>query len=152
MSGTGTIASATPAEDWSGWRRWGEPDVDNFLSVIGSGYARSDAPGRAQVALEVQPLHMNRYGHLHGGFAAGFADHAYFIALWAMGRKDQVGALTIDLSMQYLGLGKVGVAMIANVELLKETGKMMFLRMTIAQGDGLIAASTVTLRKVPAPK
>ncbi|WP_239018866.1 PaaI family thioesterase [Sphingobium terrigena] len=152
MSGTGAIASAALAEDWSGWRRWGEPDVDDFLSVIGSGYARSDAPGRAQVALEVQPLHMNRYGNLHGGFAAGFADHAYFVALWAMGRKDQREALTIDLSMQYMGLGKVGVPMIADVELLKETGKMMFLRMTIAQGGGLIAASTATLRKVPAPK
>ena len=91
---------------------------------------------------------MNRFGNMHGGFAAGFADHAYFIALWAMGREDQMAALTIDLSMQYLGLGKRGLTMIADVELLKETSKMLFLRMTIAQGDGLIAASTVTLRKV----
>ena len=60
--------------------------------------------------------------------SAGFADHAYFIALWAMGREDQMAALTIDLSMQYLGLGKRGLTMIADVELLKETGKMLFLR------------------------
>ena len=142
------MASAAPAEDWSGWRRWGDSDSVDFPSVIGGGYARSDAPGKARVALEVRPQHMNRFGNMHGGFAAGFADHAYFIALWAMGREDQMAALTIDLSMQYLGLGKRGLTMVADVELLKETSKMLFLRMTIAQGDGLIAASTVTLRKV----
>ena len=83
------------------------------------------------------------------GFLAAFADHAYFGALWAMGHQGQVNGVTIDLSMQYLGAGKVGPDLLAEVELLRETGRLMFLRMLITQEGEPVAASTATLRKAP---
>jgi acyl-coenzyme A thioesterase PaaI-like protein len=113
---------------------------------------RGVAPGRSQVALETRSSHRNRLDTLHGGFLAAFADHAFFGGLWAMGRKELVEGITIDLSMQYLGAGRVGPVLLADVELLKETGRMLFLRMLISQQDEPVAASTATIRKPNRPR
>ncbi len=138
---------------WAGWSCWTDTAPGTFLdSAIGTSYSRSDAAGRATVMLESLPSHANRLGALHGGFLAGFADHAYFAALAAMGRPEQAAAVTVDLSMQYCGSGKIGPVLRAEVELLRETGRLMFLRLTISQDDDLIAASTATVRKAPEPK
>jgi len=121
-------------------------------SAVGTSYSRSDAAGKAKVMLESLPSHANRLGALHGGFLAAFADHAYFAALAAIGRPEQAAAVTVDLSMQYCGSGKIGPHLCAEVELLRETGRLMFLRLTISQNDELIAASTATVRKASVAK
>jgi acyl-coenzyme A thioesterase PaaI-like protein len=54
--------------------------------------------------------------------------------------------------MQYCGSGEVGSPLQAEVELLHETGRLMFMRLTIHQDDKLVASSTATVRKVPTPK
>ncbi len=99
--------------------------------------------------LETRPFHANRLGALHGGFLAAFADHAYFAALAAMGRPDQARAVTVDLVMQYCGSGRIGPDLCAEVELLRETGRMMFMRLRILQEEELVAASSATVRKAP---
>ncbi|MGW8202496.1 PaaI family thioesterase [Sphingomonas bisphenolicum] len=137
---------------WAGWSGWAEPHPDTFLKAIGRGYMRDLGSGRAQVALETRPGHRNRIDMLHGGFLAAFADHAFFGALWAMGLKEHVNGVTIDLNMQYLGAGKVGPDLIAEVELLRETGRMLFLRMVMTQDGEPVAASTATIRKARAKK
>lgn len=109
-------------------------------------------PAKAVIGLETQSRHRNRLDTLHGGFLAAFADHAYFGALWALGHVGQVNGVTIDLSMQFMGAGRVGPDLFAEVDLLRETGRMFFLRMTITQEDQPIAASSATLRKVASPR
>ena len=69
-----------------------------------------------------------------------------------MGRPEQAAAVTVDLSMQYCGSGKVGQPLRADVEVLQETGRLFFMRLTLHQDDGLVASSTATVRKVPVPK
>nr|WP_301287370.1 PaaI family thioesterase [Sphingobium sp. OAS761] len=118
------------------------------MDFLGVSYARGDGPGRAIVMLESRSDHANRIGGLHGGMLASFADHALFAGLAAMGRPEQASAVTVDLSMQYCGAGRVGPVLQANVELLRETGRLMFLRLTIVQGDELVAAAAATVRKV----
>lgn len=137
---------------WAGWSQWADPHPDTFLQAIGRGYMRGIAPGRAHVALETRSSHRNRLDTLHGGMIAAFADHAFFGGLWAMGHRDQVNGVTIDLTMQYLGAGKVGPNLLADVELLRETGRMLFLRMLITQDGATVAASTATIRKVTKPR
>ncbi|WP_088182007.1 PaaI family thioesterase [Sphingobium sp. Z007] len=148
------VAGGVPLTDgkWAGWSGWAEPHPDTFLQAIGRGYMRSDAPGKALVGLETRPGHRNRIDTLHGGFLAAFADHAFFGALWAMGHRDHVNGMTIDLTMQYLGAGKVGPDLIAEVELLRETGRMLFLRMVMTQNGAPVAASTATIRKAPSTR
>jgi uncharacterized protein (TIGR00369 family) len=145
------VAGGRPLNEgkWSGWTAWHDPHPDTFLQAIGRGYMRGLGEKKAHVALETRTSHRNRLDTLHGGFLAAFADHAYFGALWAMGHQGQVNGVTIDLSMQYLGAGKVGPDLLAEVELLRETGRLMFLRMLITQEGEPVAASTATLRKAP---
>ena len=137
---------------WAGWTAWSDPHPDTFLQAIGRGYMRGETATKALVGLETRSSHRNRLDTLHGGFLAAFADHAYFGGLWAMGHREVVDGVTIDLSMQYLGAGKVGPDLIAEVEVLRETGRLFFLRMLITQDGQPVAASTATLRKASSPK
>ena len=148
------VAGGKPLTDgpWAGWIAWSDPHPDTFLQAIGRGYMRALSPGRAEVALETRSSHRNRLDTLHGGFLAAFADHAYFGALWAMGHEDQIHGVTIDLSMQYLGAGRVGPLLLAQVDLLRETGRLLFLRMLMTQDGEPVAASTATIRKAPPAK
>ncbi len=137
---------------WAGWAAWSDPHPDTFLQAIGRGYLKAMGPGKAHVALETRLSHRNRLDTLHGGMIAAFADHAFFGGLWAMGHEYQINGVTIDLSLQYLGAGKVGPDLLAEVELLRETGRLMFLRMLITQDGESVAAATATLRKAPKPQ
>ncbi|SEQ87918.1 PaaI family thioesterase [Sphingobium sp. YR768] len=148
------VAGGKPLTDgkWAGWAAWSDPHPDTFLQAIGRGYMRAESATKALVGLETRSSHRNRLDSLHGGFLAAFADHAYFGGLWALGHVEQINGVTIDLSMQYLGSGKVGPDLFAEVELLRETGRLMFLRMLITQDGQPVAASTATIRKAPTPK
>jgi len=138
---------------WAGWLRWSDPGPETFLSTsVGPSYSRGEDARRATVMLETRQSHANRNGALHGGFLAAFADHAYFAALAAIGRPEQAAAVTVDLSMQYCGSGAIGKPLRADVEMLQETGRMFFMRLTLHQDDRMVAASTATVRKVPIPK
>lgn len=153
MTGDG-VAGGDPLNEakWAGWTPWSAPCPDTFLQFIGRSYTRATGPDKALVALATQASHRNGLNRLHGGFLAAFADHAYFGGLWAMGRKEQINGVTIDLSMQYLGAGRVGPDIVAEVEMLRETGRLFFLRMLITQEGEAIIASTATLRKAPAAR
>ncbi|MES2172845.1 MAG: PaaI family thioesterase [Pseudomonadota bacterium] len=133
----------------AGWLQWMEPVPDTFLTLLGPIYSQPEGAARAIVELEPRANHRNRLGSLHGGFLAAFADHAYFSAMVAIGRPAQASAVTVDLSMQYLAAGRADYILRAQVELLGETGRLLFLRMTLVQDGRTIAASTATLRKAP---
>jgi uncharacterized protein (TIGR00369 family) len=143
------ITRRVPEGARAGWLEGIEPVPRTFLSLLGPIYSRPEGDKRAIVELEPRPDHCNRLGSLHGGLLAAFADHADFSAMVAMGRPAQAVALTVDLSMQYLGAGRADRMLRAEVELLGETGRLLFLRLTLMQEGVAVAASTATLRKAP---
>ena len=62
-------------------------------------------------------------------------------------------AVTLDLNTQFIGGGRIGAPIEAQVEVLKETGRLLFLRGLVVQGEdeAKIAAFSATIRK-PSPK
>ncbi len=56
-------------------------------------------------------------------------------------------AVTLDLSTQFLGAGAVDIPLDAEVELLRETKRLLFLRGLVVQGNNRIAAFAGTIRK-----
>ena len=56
-------------------------------------------------------------------------------------------AVTLDLSVQFIGAGVIGKPLEAEVELLKETGRLLFMRGIVSQGDERVAAFSGTIRK-----
>ena len=62
------------------------------------------------------------------------------------------GAVTLDLSAQFIGGGMIGEPLEARIELLRETSRMIFLRGLIVQENTpTIASFTGTLRKSSPP-
>lgn len=138
---------------WAGWVEYADSESDTFLSIIGPSYARHDGGNRATVAVDTRPFHRNRNGTLHGGFIAAVADHVGFAALNVMGRPEQMRGATIDLQVQFIGGGHFGEPLFAEVEILRETGRLFFVRMTFRQGgDHLVAAATATFKKASEKK
>jgi uncharacterized protein (TIGR00369 family) len=146
------VAEVVADGEWAGWIRHTDEEPDTYLSIIGPSFSKPTGPARATVAVETRAVHRNRMGALHGGFVAAVADHVGFAALKALGRPEQLGGVTIDLQVQFVGSGKVGQPLVADVEILKETGRLFFVRMTFSQGDELVAAATATFRKASLKK
>jgi acyl-coenzyme A thioesterase PaaI-like protein len=56
-------------------------------------------------------------------------------------------AVTLELSTQFVGAGKVDRPLDAVVELVRETGRMMFLRGMVVQEDDTVASFSGIVRK-----
>ncbi len=55
--------------------------------------------------------------------------------------------MTLDLSTQFIGGGRIGEPIEAQVELLRETGRLLFLRGLVVQDEEKIASFSATIRK-----
>ena len=88
---------------------------------------------------------------LHGGALLGFIDMAMFAACRGFGVLTAGAAVTLDLSTQFMGGATIDKPVEAQVELLRETGRMLFVRGIVVQDDAKIAAFSGTLRKSSPP-
>ncbi|HEU0045855.1 PaaI family thioesterase [Sphingomonas sp.] len=135
-----------PAEP--GWKRWQFRDPTRFNAFIEPLHVRID-DGVARVRMLPRREHSNMRDHVHGGALLGFMDVALFAASRGLGALTAGGAVTLDLSAQFIGGGRIDEPMEARIELLRETGRLLFLRGLIVQeGQPTIASFTGTLRKM----
>ena len=129
-----------------GWKRWQFRDATRFNAFIEPLHVRVD-DGIARVRMLPRRDHSNMRDHVHGGALLGFMDVALFAAARGFAVLGAGGAVTVDLSAQFIDGGAIGVPLEARIELLRETGRMLFLRGLIVQEDRTIASFTGTLRK-----
>lgn len=137
-----------PLPDQPGWRRWAFRDNTRFNAFLGPLSYRIDG-GIARVRMTPGPQHSNLSGAMHGGALLGFIDVALFAASRAFGVITAGTAVTLDLSTQFIGGGRTGEPIEAQVELLRETGRLLFLRGLVVQGEAeaKVAAFSGTIRK-----
>ena len=106
--------------------------------------------------LRMQPhrQHTNLSDNIHGGVTLALMDIALFAAYRALRDGDSGGAVTLELSSQFIGAGKVGQPLDAVVEVMRETGRLVFLRGTVVQGeeDSLLIASFTGIIRKPSRK
>ena len=76
-----------------------------------------------------------------------FIDMALFAACHGFGMITAGTAVTPDLSTQFMAGGRIGHDLEAQVELLKETGRLLFLRGLVVQDDVNLVAFSGTIRK-----
>ncbi len=139
--------------DLPGWKRWTIADPSRFnAAVLGPLAVRVEDDQIARVRMTPERRHSNLRDHVHGGALLGFIDVAMFAACRGLGVLTAGAAVTLDLSAQFIGGGEIGRPIEAEVELLRETGRMLFVRGIVVQAheDGTeerIAAFSGTLRK-----
>ena len=144
--------------DMPGWREWKPSDPSRFNALMGPIVYRPDIdrPGGAIVRVRMTPsrAHSNVRDALHGGATLAFIDIALFAAARASGVVTSGTAVTLTLDTQFIGEGAIDRPVEAQVEILRETGRLLFLRGLVVQGDddSRIAAFSATIRKPPAPK
>ena len=132
--------------DHPGWHSWQLRDDTRYNGFLGPLLVRREGD-IARVRMTPLHKHSNLADAVHGGTTLGFIDVALFGASRVFGLIEAGTAVTLDLSVQFIGAGKTGVIMEAEVELLRETRRLLFLRGLVTQGDDKVAAFSGTIRK-----
>jgi acyl-coenzyme A thioesterase PaaI-like protein len=133
--------------DHPGWYRWDMPQNGRFHESIGPLLIRSDGPGRGICRMLPQWGQGNLGGAMHGGAILTFIDMALFAGGRAAG-ANTAHAVTLDCAVQFISPGQIGIPLDAELDLLRETGRLAFFRGTLVQEEEIVAAFSGTLRKV----
>jgi uncharacterized protein (TIGR00369 family) len=137
-----------PDPDNPGWLHWTMTDERRFnANVLGKMILRSEGEGRARLRMFPTIKHTNLMDNLHGGTILALIDVAMFAGSRTFGLIEAGTAVTLDMSVQFIGAGQVDVPLDAEVELLKETRRLLFLRGLVVQGETRVAAWSGTIRK-----
>ena len=147
MSDHGAFFTLTDDPDLPGWRRWRVTDDSRFHATFGAIHVRNTSDRVARVRMVPERHHSNSKHSLHGGVLLAFVDQALFVGARALGMLDAEAAVTLDLSAQFIGTTTIGRPIEAEVEVLRETGRLLFLRGLVVQGDATLASFTGTVRK-----
>ena len=146
-----------PAADMPGFHTWDLKEPGLYNDLLGSLYIRRLDSGPGQMIAQMRMVPQRRHGNLdnavHGGTLLGFIDIALFAGAHQYGVDIAGRSSTIELQTQFIGGGIVGEALDCDVELLRETRRLVFLRGTVHQKDGahLVASFSGIIRKPSAP-
>ena len=143
------------AAQGDGWLSWNLNDATRFNSFIEPLSVRREAgtgDGRPVARVRMHPghKHSNLGNAVHGAVTLALIDVALFAAAHQFGSLNAGFSVTLDLSTQFVGGGRIDEPMDAVVELVRETGRLVFLRGMVVQGDGdshIVAAFSGTIRK-----
>lgn len=109
---------------------------------------RLAAADMAEAVVEPSSRSMNAAGGMHGAYLAAVAEITLFVPLFLKGSCTRAGNVTVDFTLQYLAGGDATLPLHARIELLRETGRMGFVRGTLLQQGVAILAYSGTLRKL----
>ena len=151
MSDAVPIADEAVA-DHPGWRQWVPGDPTRYNQLLGPVMYRVEGEV-ARVRWTAERRHSNLRDAVHGGALLGFVDVALFAASRGFGLIEAGTAVTLSLDTQFIGEGRIGEPLEARVELLRETGRLLFLRGLVVQKEAdsgapaTVAAFAATIRK-----
>jgi acyl-coenzyme A thioesterase PaaI-like protein len=132
-----------------GWHTWDMADAERFNPVaIGKLIVRPEGDRSARVRMvDTAARHSNTHGAIHGAVTLALVDIGIFATVNTVLGGNIAGSVTLDLSCQFIGSGKVGQPLDMVGEVMRETGRLVFLRGTVEQEHGLIASYLGTIRK-----
>ena len=126
--------------------RWCVKDDTRFNTVLGDLAVRQEGE-RVVIRMEPRAGHANLVDTVHGGALMTLIDNALFIAPRALGNLPAMSGVTVDLNTQFMGAADLVRPIDLTLEIVRETGRMMFMRGTVAQGDDMVASFMGIIRK-----
>ena len=138
-----------PDPEHPGWNTWDLQDTGRFNPVVmGKLIVRRDGDRAARLRMvATETRHSNLHGAIHGAVTLALVDIGMFATIFTVLGLDAAGSVTLDLNCQFIGSGKIGSPLDVVSEVMKETGRLVFLRGTVEQEHGLVASFIGTLRK-----
>jgi acyl-coenzyme A thioesterase PaaI-like protein len=160
------IEAPPPAEHFDalakgdGWLSWNLNDKSRFNAFIEPLSVRLESltpDGRPRARIRMHPLrkHSNLGNNVHGAVTLALIDVALFAASHQFGSLNAGFSVTLDLGTQFIGGGRIDEPLDAVVEQVRETGRLIFLRGMVVQGDNdehIVASFSGTIRKASKDK
>lgn len=119
--------------------------------TMGKLVVRKETDTRSRLRMFPNVAHSNLGNNVHGGITLSLVDISLFAAARMVGVIEVGTAVTLDLTCQFIGAGRINEPLDAVTEVLRETGRLVFLRGLVQQEDHLVASFTGTVRK-PSPQ
>ncbi len=133
--------------DEEGFCLW-RPATGGFIDIYGPVRVRTEGPATARCRVETGPARANIIGAIHGGFILAYVDQAVFCGPFLLGRLSRGGAVTLSANVTFIAPGTIDRPLDAVVEIVGESGRMMFLRGLMEQDGRTVASFEATLRKL----
>jgi acyl-coenzyme A thioesterase PaaI-like protein len=138
-----------PDPENPGWRHWNLKDQTLFNgAVMGKLITRVDPDGKARLRMFPQRKHENLQGIIHGAVTLSLIDIALFTTMHTIGTGNAGPSVTLELSTQFVGGGDPGRVMDAVTEIVRETGKLVFVRGMVVQDEDTVASFSGIVRKL----
>ena len=150
-----TFFTCEPIDGEPGWYSWDLKDETRFNAVVMGPLRVRQEGNRARLRMMPELKHTNLQDMVHGAVSLSLIDIALFAGMHMLRESDAGMAVTLELSTQFIGGGKVDAPLDAVVEVLRETRRLMFLRGEVVQGaddSHLVASFSGIVRKASAPK
>lgn len=141
-----------PDPDNPGWMIWEITEKERYNRFLGPLRVRKESETIARCRMSPQPIHSNLSDAVHGGVVTGFIDVALFAGSRMLGILHAGRSVTLDLSVQFIAPGSMELPLDAEIEILRETGRLVFMRGMVLQEDVKVAAFSGTIRKVRPPQ
>ncbi|MCX9147655.1 PaaI family thioesterase [Erythrobacter sp. WG] len=132
-----------------GWRHWNLKDETLFNgAVMGKLITRVDADGKARLRMFPERRHENLSGVIHGAIILSLIDISLFVTMHTIGTGNAGPSVTLELSTQFVGGGDPKRPLDAVTEIVRETGKLVFVRGMVVQEDETVASFSGIVRKM----
>ncbi|EAQ30314.1 Thioesterase superfamily protein [Erythrobacter sp. NAP1] len=143
-----------PDPDNPGWRHWNLKDQSLFNgAVMGRLITRVDEDGKARLRMFPERRHENLQGIIHGAVTLALIDISMFTTMHTIGSGNAGPSVTLELSTQFVGGGDPNRPLDAVNEIVRETGKLVFVRGQVMQDDDVVASYSGIVRKMkPRPQ
>ncbi len=137
----------------AGWHSWNLVDRTRFnTAVLGDMRVRKEGD-KCRLRMFPERRHTNLGDNIHGAVTLSLIDIALFAAMHINGSGEAGPSVTVELSTQFVGAGDPTRPLDAVSEIVRETGRMLFLRgfATQPRDDGtedIIASYSGIVRKM----
>ncbi|MFM7348310.1 MAG: PaaI family thioesterase [Erythrobacter sp.] len=138
-----------PDPENPGWRHWNLKDPTLFNgAVMGRLITRVDEDGKARLRMFPERRHENLQGVIHGAVTLSLIDISLFVTMHTIGTGNAGPSVTLELSTQFVGGGNPGLPLDAVTEIVRETGKLVFVRGMVVQDEHVVASFSGIVRKM----
>ncbi|GAA4039041.1 PaaI family thioesterase [Parerythrobacter jejuensis] len=146
------VFSHGPDPDNPGWHHWNLKDDTLFNgAVMGKLITRREGD-KCRLRMFPQRKHENLQGIIHGAVSLGLIDISLFTTMHVVGTGNAGPSVTLELSTQFIGGGDPKKPLDAVTEIMRETGKLVFVRGEVVQEQTCICAYSGIIRKFPPRK
>lgn len=138
----------SPDPDNPGWNHWNLKDQTLFNgAVMGKLITRAEGD-KCRLRMFPERRHENLQGIIHGAVTLSLIDISMFTTMHVVGTGNAGPSVTLELSTQFVGGGDPKRPLDAVTEIVRETGRMLFVRGQVVQDDDIVASYSGIVRKM----